>query len=144
MKHSPTSVNCKQRPVKVRRTLLVVDDQQPVRLAVAYVLNLSGYRVVGANSGIEAIALAAQEAIEGALIDVHMPEMDGFETCRRLQAQASRAGRPLRVWFMTGAGSAAIDRRAAALGALGVVAKPFDHPALAAWIERGFASGRLA
>lgn len=131
---TPQLQNCSSR------TLLVVDDQHSVRLLLEFALGVAGYRVVSAASGWEAMERAAKVAIDGALIDVHMPGLDGFETSRRLQAAAHAAGRSLRVWFMTGTAGAAIARRAAELGALGVLLKPFDHPALTAQLDAGFAA----
>lgn len=119
---------------------MVVDDQQPVRVSLRLVLARAGYRVIEADSGPAAVLLAEKEAIEGAVIDIHMPMMNGFETCLRLQAQASVLGRTLRVWFMTGASSKDIERRATELGSFGVLLKPFDYPSLAALLEEGFSS----
>lgn len=132
--HPPTS----------HRTLLVVDDQESVRLTLEFVLGSSGYRVLGAASGPEALALAGQTAIDGVLIDVNMPGWDGFETCRRLQAQTRDAGRSLRVWFITGMVGTSVQRRAAELGALGVLTKPFHCAAFTAQVDAGFASTAAA
>lgn len=120
--------------------MLIIDDQQSVRTTLEYVLGFSGYHVIGADSGAGAIAVAATEPIDGALIDVHMPVMNGFETCLRLQAQASALGRMFRIWFMTGAPSKAVERRAIELGTFGVLSKPFDLAALSARLEAGFSS----
>ena len=120
--------------------MLVIDDQPSVRISLEYLLGLSGYDVCGADSGLNAIALADTEAIDGALVDGHMPVMNGFETCLRLRAQASARGRTLRIWFMTGASTAAIERRAIELGAFGVLTKPFDYTTLLARLEHGFSS----
>ncbi len=123
-----------------RRTLLVIDDQTSVCTSLAYFLELANYRVLTAESGAAALALAEQHSIDGALIDVHMPVMNGFDTCLRLQGQAQTQGRALRVWFMTGAFSRGFERRSADLGALGVIQKPFNHPAFLARLEEGFSS----
>lgn len=123
-----------------RRTLLVIDDQRSVCVSLAYFLELANYRVLKAESGEAGLALAEHEAVDGALIDVHMPVMNGFDTCLRLQSQAQVHGRALRVWFMTGAFSSDFERRSADLGALGVIPKPFDHPAFLARLEEGFSS----
>lgn len=47
---------------------------------------------------------------------------------------------PLCVWFMTGTARIALAQHAAELGALGVLLRPFDHPALAARLDAGFAA----
>lgn len=123
-----------------QRTILVVDDQESVRKSLEHLLGLSGYKVIGAASGGEALALAAAESVDGALIDVHMPVMNGFAACLRLQEQAHMLGRELRVWFMTGALTSDVNRRCADLGALEVFAKPFAYTAFLARLEHGFSS----
>lgn len=133
-------VSDRPEQIKIQRTMLIIDDQQSVRVSLEYLLGLTGYRVIGADSGASGIALAANEPIDGALIDVHMPVMNGFETCQRLQAQASAHGLMLRIWFMTGAPSNAVVRRASELGTFGVFGKPFDYPAFLAQLEQGFSS----
>lgn len=122
------------------RTLLIVDDQASVRITLQYTLGLAGYRTLGADSGATALAAAENEQIDGALIDVHMPVMNGFDTTRRLREQATARGRELRVWLMTGAPNGAVERRRIELGALGLFDKPFDHDDLLARLERGFSA----
>ncbi len=123
-----------------QRTLLVVDDQPSVCVSLAYLLQFAGYKVLTAESGSAAITVAEKEAIDGTLIDIHMPVMDGFETCRRLQAQSQLQGRPLRAWFITGALVNGFEARSAEVGGLGVIPKPFEHPSFLALLEHGFSS----
>lgn len=85
-----------------------------------------------------AIAVAEKEPIDGALIDINMPVMDGFATCVQLQALAAKAGRPLRIWFMSGAYSGALKRRGLELGGQEVFSKPFDPSNLSKRLEEGF------
>lgn len=124
----------------VSRTLLIVDDQASVRLSLEFMLGGCGYRIVSVGGGAEALARMDEEPADGALIDVHMPVMNGFETCQRLQAAAARLNRPLRVWFMTGAGGQAVEKRCADLGALAVLSKPFELGDLVSRLEAGFAT----
>jgi two-component system phosphate regulon response regulator PhoB len=128
------------QPTGAVRTLLVVDDQLGVRETLKFVLTGAGYNVVSAESGENAITLAASEPIDAALIDVHMPTMSGFEACDRLRAQAEQNGRPFRMWLMTGAGSTEMERRAHQCGTLGLFRKPFDLTKLVSELETGFAS----
>ncbi|HVX91063.1 MAG TPA: response regulator [Candidatus Paceibacterota bacterium] len=126
-------------PIANPHTILVVDDHEGVRVTLAFLLDRT-YRVIAAESGPRAIALAGEENFEGALIDLHMPVMDGFETCQRLQAQAAAAGRTLRVWFMSAAFTAEARRRTEELGAVGVFTKPFDHDQLLDGLKLAFLS----
>ncbi|HVZ65061.1 MAG TPA: response regulator [Opitutaceae bacterium] len=123
------------------RALLVVDDQASVRLSLEFMLSGVGFRVLSAASGPEAIEQMAREGADGALIDVHMPVMNGFETGVRLKELAAMAGRQFPIWFMTGAGGSAVEKRSAELGALGVFSKPFDLQHLLARLQSGFEHG---
>lgn len=120
--------------------MLVVEDQLSVCVSLAYLLELAGFRPLTAASGAAAIALANREHIDGALIDVHMPAMDGFAVCQQLQSQARNTGRELRVWFMTGVVTRFLVRRSVELGAYGVLPKPFEFKALSDTLREGFAS----
>lgn len=120
--------------------MLVVDDQHGVCVSLSYLLETAGYVVRTAASGRAAIALAENETIDGALIDVHMPVMNGFDTCIALQRRTRPLGRPMRVWFMTGAFTSVLQRRCTEVGGLGVFSKPFEFSDLLARIEQGLSS----
>ena len=79
--------------------VLVVDDDSDVREVTAAILASSGYAVVAASSGAEALAILANgERVDAMLVDLAMPGMDGIESARRAQEQ-----RPdLPVLFATG------------------------------------------
>jgi CheY-like chemotaxis protein len=121
------------------RSLLIVDDEESVRETLSYVLNDAGYRTLVAESGAAALSLAAIEQIDGALIDVQMPQMDGIQTCLRLQRQAIEQGRPaLRLWLMAGAPDGAVQKHALQAGTFGLLRKPFNRPELLSALEAGF------
>jgi CheY-like chemotaxis protein len=72
-------------PKPRKATVLVVDDKQANLLALAAVLE-SDYELLFANSGAEAITLLkARGGVDVILMDVHMPDMDGFETASRIK-----------------------------------------------------------
>lgn len=66
--------------------VLVVDDNEANRLLARSTLEDEGYRVVLANGGAEGVAAFEREAPDCVLLDVRMPEVDGFEACRRIRA----------------------------------------------------------
>jgi CheY-like chemotaxis protein len=119
------------------RTLLVVDDQPNVRSSIAHYLEFCGYRTLRAESGLVAIEFARNQQIDGVLLDIHMPGLSGFDTCARLLAVAREAGKPMKVWFMTGAFSRGMDETCQQVGGLAIFRKPFDWPQLLAEVERG-------
>ena len=119
--------------------MLIIDDQQSVRVSLSFSLECAGYRVLTADSGRAAIAIAESEYFDGALVDVHMPGMNGFDTCIALQSKTSAEGRSPRLWLMTGVCTSDVERRGKELGALGVFRKPFEFPHFLQTLESGFA-----
>ena len=78
-----------------RPTVLAVDDlPQNIRLLDA-VLSPRGYRVVGAQSGDEALTLIAQDPPDLVLLDVLMPDQDGYEVCRSIRRNPVTAFLPI-------------------------------------------------
>jgi class 3 adenylate cyclase len=78
-------------------TILVVDDQIIIRQIVSQVLHISGYDVIEAESGEEALDLAAAKEIDGVVLDLKMPGMGGIEACRRLRAMERHRVTPILV-----------------------------------------------
>src|SRR4051812_38875872 len=113
-------------------SLLVVDDlPQNARLLEA-ILAPRGYRVSSANSGREALATVAAESIDLILLDILMPEMDGYAVCRALRAELSTSFLP--VVMITASGE---QEKVAAIeaGADDFIAKPFDQAELLARVK---------
>jgi DNA-binding NtrC family response regulator len=104
--------------------ILLVDDN-PTNLQVLYqTLEGHGYRLLAARSGKDAIAIAERATPDLILLDVMMPEMDGFETCRRLKADPrTRDGAIIFLSALTEPGEKA---RGLDLGAVDFVNKPFQ------------------
>ncbi|HEY8995601.1 MAG TPA: response regulator [Lacunisphaera sp.] len=119
-----------------QRTVLVVDDQSAVRTSIAFFLEISGYRTFKAESGEAAMDLLRKERIDGVLMDVQMPTLNGFETSVRLHEIAREANRPVKIWFMTGISYRELKDDCAKAGGISVFQKPFDWPALLAEFER--------
>jgi CheY-like chemotaxis protein len=75
--------------IKPRQTglplIMVVDDTDGVRRIISMQLRTLGYRVVEAKDGLEAIELIKQEHPSLVLLDIHMPEVNGLETARRIR-----------------------------------------------------------
>lgn len=78
-------------------TLLLVDDNATNLLLLVKIieLDLPGVRVLTARSGAEGLELVRKEKIDGAFIDVQMPNMNGLEMCRKLNENPQTAGIPL-------------------------------------------------
>lgn len=122
----------------VQRKVLIVDDQHLVLETLGAMLTRAGYKVVCVPTGAGALAAARLTAFDAALIDIYMPEMDGFETALRLREQNGRRGRTPRIWHMTGVGSPEVERRSAQCGVMGLFLKPFNLAQLCQALEKGF------
>lgn len=66
-------------------TILVVDDEKPMRAFIRRNLEARNYQVTEAANGMEALALARHEPVDMVVLDIMMPHLDGYETCRRLR-----------------------------------------------------------
>ncbi|MGZ0153262.1 response regulator transcription factor [Kribbella sp. WER1] len=107
--------------------LLVVDDEATVRELLSATLRFAGFEVTSAATASEAVAAAAEELPDLVLLDVMLPDMDGFEVVRRL--------RPTPVLFLTARDGKADKIQGLSLGADDYVTKPFDLEELIARIR---------
>jgi two-component system, OmpR family, response regulator len=115
--------------------VLLVDDEPDIRrIGQLSLSKIGGFTVVQASSGVQALELAARERPDVVLLDVMMPVLDGPSTFARLAADPATASIP--IIFMTA--KAQLHEVAAfrALGAAGVIPKPFDPVALPAEVNR--------
>lgn len=92
-------------PAKPRFTVLIVDDEPAIRRLVRAALEPSGYRILEARDGPEAIAAAGSQAPDLVLLDVGLPGMSGLDVKRWLRRTPAMARTP--VLFLTGLGGAA-------------------------------------
>jgi len=67
------------------KKIMVVDDEPDITYLLKEILNGEGFDVVVANSGLEALKKIKKEKPDLVLLDVMMPELDGWETCRRIK-----------------------------------------------------------
>jgi len=113
-------------------SILVVDDETIVRESLGDWFREEGYRVDTAQTGAEALRLAAQNTYEIALLDIKMPRMDGLE----LQARLAEAAPDVTVIIMTAYASVETAVRALKAGAYDYIVKPFDPDELTHLIRR--------
>ena len=114
-------------PLKALPTILVVDDEEPIRQLARRVLEGAGYDVTEASSGLDAIALLAGAApLDLLMADLDMPELGGDEMARRI-----RAARPdLRVLYVTGHIDRLMDARPVLWDGEAFLDKPFSAAGL--------------
>ncbi|MBK6006223.1 response regulator [Ramlibacter ginsenosidimutans] len=79
---------------RAAHTVLVVDDNPATRYSTARVIRAAGFRTAEAGSGGEALDLIAQ-GVSAVVLDVHLPDIDGFELCRRIRANPATTSLPV-------------------------------------------------
>ncbi len=125
-----------------KATILIVDDELDVREVLEEYFVVHGYAAIGAESAAVAKALAAQHAIDLALVDIHMPGEDGLSLARHLRERYAT----IAIVMLTSAGTV-VDRIVGLeMGADDYVPKPFDPRELLARVKsvlrRTSAAGR--
>jgi two-component system, OmpR family, response regulator MprA len=101
--------------------ILVVDDEPDVREAVETALELEGHRVATAVDGLDALKKLGHGEFEAIVLDVLMPNLSGFEVCRRLRAAGNRTP----ILILTARDSEEDTIRGLDLGADDYLVKPF-------------------
>jgi len=118
-----------------RGTVLVVDDDEGVRNLVRRALSQHGFRILSAANGAEGLRVYEQhrDAVHLIVLDVTMPEMNGFDVVKHLRASGSRV--PILLSSGYDVTEADVDRRELS----GLLEKPYDIPQLLEAVERALA-----
>jgi DNA-binding response OmpR family regulator len=118
----------------VSSRILVIEDDASIRLGLEDTLRAKGYRVTVATRGAAGLELAERVRPDLIILDIMLPDIDGFEVCRRLKSAAREiAGTPI---IMLSARGAELDRvRGLELGADDYVTKPFSIRELMARVK---------
>ena len=115
-----------------RKAILYIEDDPANRILVRRVLEAEGYRVLEAENGLQGLEIAQSEQLGAILVDIHMPDMDGFEVMTRLRSMPMTASVPviaLTAMVMKG------DReRTLEAGCSGYIEKPIDVDLLPAQV----------
>ena len=118
------------------RTVLIVEDNPDNLELVKFVLERAGLSVIGTWSGAEGVALARERLPDLILLDLSLPEMDGWSAARQLKGDPATSDIPL---VALTAHSMASDReKALAAGCNGYLTKPLNVVTFAAEVARFF------
>jgi two-component system cell cycle response regulator DivK len=117
----------------VSRRILVVDDQEDNRRILRDLLTNTGFEVIQAETGEQAVALAEAQVPDLILMDIQLPDIDGYEATRRIKAKPALRATPLIV--VTSYALSGDEAKALAAGADAYVSKPFSPRALLAKIR---------
>ena len=116
------------------KRVLVVDDEPNIVMSLEFLMRRAGFEVGVARNGREAL-----EALEGSppdllLLDVMMPEFDGYEVCERVRARPDWSG--TKIVMLTARGREVERERGLSLGADAYVTKPFSTRDLVEQVKR--------
>jgi DNA-binding response OmpR family regulator len=118
--------------------ILIVEDEPALQKTTAAALRLSGHTVAGAETGLEALARVDEQRPDLVLLDLQMPDMDGWEFLRRLRAEPSLLDVPVVIM------SAAHRIDPEGLDVQAIFAKPFDLDELLDAVDELLASRHAA
>jgi two-component system chemotaxis response regulator CheY len=119
----------------VSRTILVVDDDPLIRRLIATTLeDVSGFDLLEAQDGVEALSAAADAAPAIVFLDIDMPHMDGITACSRLRAAPETTDAT--IVMLTAATDDSAERRAVEAGADLFLTKPFSPLDLLRLVDR--------
>ncbi|MDR2199553.1 MAG: response regulator [Deltaproteobacteria bacterium] len=116
----------------VKKQILVVDDNISNLKYISAQLS-DVYRVVMAKSGEQALKIASKQALDLVLLDIEMPDMDGFETLKRMRENPEIPKLP--VIFLSANNDPATEVKALSVGAMDFIAKPFEKSILTHRLE---------
>ncbi|MBU2610922.1 MAG: response regulator [Chloroflexi bacterium] len=113
--------------------ILIAEDERDIRDLIIFTLRFSGYEVVAASNGEEAIQLAQQEMPDLILLDVRMPRKTGYEACAAIKADEKTRNIP--VIFLSAKGQESEIQAGLRAGAVEYLLKPFVPDQLTARIQ---------
>ena len=113
--------------------VLIIDDSKNIHALIKARLSGEPVEVHSAYSSAQGLTVASQLLPDLVLLDVDMPDVDGFELCKRLKEQPATMSIP--VVFLTGAGSTDAKIRGLELGAVDYITKPFEPAELRARVR---------
>ncbi|MBO4772376.1 MAG: response regulator, partial [Bacteroidales bacterium] len=125
----------------ITQTILVVDDSKPVSEYVQVVLEERGYKTITANNGSQAMVMAVEYRPDLILLDIMMPDVDGYTICSQLKAD--RKTRDIPVIFLSALNSQFDKIKAFKCGAVDFVTKPIQVEELTARVKSHLTISRL-
>ena len=121
------------------RRVLVVDDEPNIVMSLRFLMEREGFEVEVASTGEAALAALDRQPVDLILLDVMMPDLDGFEVCRRIRSH--QAWRATKIVMLTAKGRDVERDKGLALGADAYVTKPFSTRELVARVKAMLAVG---
>lgn len=114
--------------------ILVVEDESDIRELIVFTLTFSGFEASGAANGEEALEMAVDENYELILLDVRMPRLSGYDTCKRMRQMEQTKDTP--IVFLSAKGQEHEMKEGLAAGADQYILKPFAPAELVQAIQK--------
>jgi type IV pilus assembly protein PilB len=121
---------------RARRRVLVCDDEPITRMLVKLLLEKEQYVVLESRTGREGVEIARRERPDLMLVDLNMPEMDGYEAIAHLRREVTLTTMPILV--LTSEEGPGVERRVLDLGADDYIVKPFEASVLLSRVQAVF------
>jgi len=121
------------------KRILVIEDQEDNRAILRDLLGSAGYECLEAVNGADGVAAAARERPDLILMDIQLPEIDGYEATRRIKADAALAAIP--IIAVTSYALSGDEAKARAAGCDDYVTKPYSPRALLATVRAHLGDG---
>jgi DNA-binding response OmpR family regulator len=121
------------------KRVLVVDDEPNIVMSLRFLMEREGFEVEVASTGQAAVAALERTPADLVLLDVMMPELDGFEVCRRIRA--APAWHATKIVMLTAKGREVERDKGMALGADAYVTKPFSTRDLVVKVKHMLGAG---
>ena len=116
------------------RKILFIDDEPDMLAVMEPRLEQAGFKMISAPNGVQGLRAAVDEKPDLILLDILMPQMDGYETCERLKKDPQTANIP--VIIVSAVGSKNLEDNCRFVGANDCIRKPYDFEALTVKIKK--------
>ncbi|BCO10022.1 response regulator [Desulfolithobacter dissulfuricans] len=120
----------------MKKKILIVEDNEQNMYLATFLLERSGYETIQAWNGLEGLEKAQTDKPDLILMDIQLPEMDGYEATRRIKSMADINQIP--IVAVTSYAMPGDREKAQALGCAGYIEKPFDPEIFVSEIEKYF------
>lgn len=118
----------------LKKRILIVEDEESLLKLETILLTVKGYEVVGALNAKEAFESLSQNSFDLVLLDIMLPDIDGFEVCRRIKLAPETAN--IKVVMLTAKKSPEDQAKGFASGANAYLTKPFKSAMIMGVIEK--------
>lgn len=117
-----------------KKRILIIEDEESLLKLETILLTVKGYEVTGALTGVDALKKIADDTFDMILLDIMLPDMDGFDICNKLKKNPRTAGIP--VVMLTAKNKPVDHQQGVTCGASAYLTKPFKSAMIIEVIEK--------